>query len=323
MSPGPARISLPVALLLVAAGAGLACAPRTLQARLSNLLRDGVVPGQRLVQEVAQRLVHKRTPPVAENSAIPAESRRIRELELELAEARARLSDRDAQVVTASIASNDGALVSPGDASLLRARGLSARILHGFAGQQWRRLVTLDKGRYGGVTEDALVLEGEGTLIDVGRDLGTTDRDLLTSGRHVVGQITHAGQFSSIVRPITSSEFRGAARLARRSPAGLSFGAVGTLRGTGSEQCELVRILPDEPVEPGDLVVTMSSDSGVERPWIYGVVETATLEDNALEWTIRVRPASRWDDLDHVHVVRLEMNPNRLAARPESKTVEQ
>jgi cell shape-determining protein MreC len=323
MSSGPARAPVPVILLLVAAGVGLTFAPAPLQTRVGNLLRDGIVPGQRAVQEIAARLFSRPTRSQINPSTLAQEPARVRELELELARLQSQLRDVvAASEQTASTSGSTGAENYTGDQPLLRSRGIPARVLSGFAGQQWRRLVTVDKGRYGGITEEALVLEGDGPLIDVGRNAGAGDRDLLTSGRHVVGQISQTGQFSSVVRPISASEFRGAARLARRSPAGLSFGAVGTLRGTGDDRCELIRILPNEPVEPGDLVVTMASDSGVERPWIYGVVETAALSDNALEWSIQVRPACRWEDLERVHVVRLEPNPNRTAALPGRGEVE-
>ncbi len=317
MKSGPARVSWPMGLVVVAAGVGLACAPAGLQARLGGILRDGLVPGQQLVRTVAERFT---TAPRRDRPAETADAAK-RGLELEVAQLRSRVRELESPPLSSGsigdLAEGDGRVpVTADDRPLLVARGVPARVLAGFAGQQWRRLATLDKGRVDGIEEAALVLEGDGPLIDVGTDRGVGDRDLLMSGRHVVGQIAQSGRYSSIVRPITAAEFRGAARLARRSPAGLSFGSVGTLRGTGDDLCELVRILPNEPVEPGDLVVTLSRETGDSRLWVYGVVETATLSDNALEWTIRVRPAERWEGVDAVHVVRLEANPERTAALP-------
>lgn len=318
MKSGPARVSLPMALAVVAAGVGLACAPVGLQSRLGGVIRDGIVPGQQLVRTTTERLMARPRPTAPVETAGPAQPR----LELEVARLQARVRELEAQPLSSGsvggLAEGDGAgdAAAGGNRPLLVARGIPARVLAGFAGQQWRRLATLDKGRVGGIEEAALVLEGDEPLIDVGIDRGAGDRDLLMSGRNVVGQIAQSGRYSSIVRPITATEFRGAARLARRSPAGLSFGAVGTLRGTGEDRCELLRILPDEPVEAGDLVVTLSRETGDSRLWVYGVVETATLSDNALEWTITVRPAEQWEGIDSVHVVRLEANPERTAALP-------
>ncbi len=307
MSWHPATASWPVCLLLVAAGAGLICAPRTIQNRVGGLVRDAIVPGQRLAQMIAERVWSGRKGQETSREAVAAQREQAWSLEV----ARLRRELDDLEQSTASSRSGSSAEDIP---ALLTSDTVTARVLRGFAAARWRGLATIDSGRGAGIVEEALVLDGDLPLIDVGAPQGVASRQLLTAGRAVVGQVIHAGHYSSTVRPITDLEFRAGVRLARRSPAGLSFGAVGTLKGTGSAACELVRILPTEPVEAGDLVISLANETGVTAPLLFGVVEEASLPENGLEWTIRVRPTVLLDEVERVGVIRLEMDSSRVLA---------
>jgi cell shape-determining protein MreC len=309
MSLHPATASWPVCLLLVAAGAGLICAPQTIQNRVGGLVRDAIVPGQRLAQMIAERVWSGRKGQEITREAMAAQREQAWSLEV----ARLRRELDDLEQVNRGTGSGSGS-DNANSPALLTSDTVTARVLRGFAAARWRGLATIDSGRGAGIVEEALVLDGDLPLIDVGAPQGISSRQLLTAGRAVVGQVIHAGRYSSTVRPITDLEFRAGVRLARRSPAGLSFGAVGTLKGTGSEVCDLVRILPTEPVEAGDLVISLANETGVIAPLLFGVVEEASLPENGLEWTIRVRPTVLLDEVERVGVIRLEMDSSRVLA---------
>jgi hypothetical protein len=268
-------------------------------------IRDALVPTRDWVAARGRDWVAPRASDPTPSTTTGSDAERIRALELEVA--RLRSEERDA------IASGErqSHAASP---RLVVASGVSARLVGDFAAEYWRTRGAIALGRAAGIQESAVVVESAGPLIDAGVRDGVAPHDMVRTGSVVVGMLGEVGVWSSLFRPLVDREFRAGARLARRANDGLVFAAEGVLQGDGDAGCTLRMITPTEPVQVGDLVVTVERDTGLAEPLVYGEVESADLPENALEWSIRVKPARDWRRTSNVTVIRLGVNPQRMLA---------
>jgi cell shape-determining protein MreC len=159
-----------------------------------------------------------------------------------------------------------------------------------------------------------LVLDSNVALLDQGTDSGLAPDLPVFAGSCVIGKLQHVGRWSSTWLPLTDKRFRGRARLARLTSAGLVFKGEGVLVGNGKEGCVLTKISStEEPVSEGDEVFSLETPGGFETPLFYGTVTRAELAAGATHWEIDVRPAVDPRVARAVCVVRPQVNPKRLA----------
>ncbi len=302
MTSPPDRVCVLKVCLL---GLAVVCLPEVVAQPMRGGIRDALIPPRNWVAASGRDWMAPN--PVGPASAPGAgpDAERIRALELEVAMLRSDEQDAIASSERPSQAASSRLVV---------ASGVSARLIGDFAAEYWRTRGAIALGRAAGIQESAVVVESKEPLIDAGEKAGVAPHDMVRSGSVVVGMLGEVGVWSSLFRPLVDREFRAGARLARRSNGGLVFAAEGVLQGDGDAGCTLRMITPTEPVQVGDLVVTVERDTGLSEPLVYGEVESADLPENALEWTIRVKPARDWRRVSRVTVIRLEVNPHRMLA---------
>ena len=293
-----------VAGLLLAA-ATLNVAPPEALGRLRGLFLDSLRPGQLLVQNLSDRVRPLREIASAGSPADPihAFEARIRELELE----REQLLSRLTAVETwgrRPRGQNSQPVVIP---ELLTARWLGEEL-----SLLWRSRGLLSVGNREGVHENALVLQSELPLVDVGNPQQVTVGNPVFAGRVVVGKIAAVGRQTSTVRRITDAGYSDRIRVVRRTPEGLLLIAEGTLVGDGHELCRLKHIT--EPVAAGDLVLTSGTDGILPLPMYYGTVTEATLDPAGREWQVIVQPAAGSTPVTSVEVLRLDWKDDGVLA---------
>lgn len=299
MTTPPDRVRV---VAVFAAGLAVCLVPDVLAQPVRNGIRDMIIPARSWVVARGREWMASESPA---NPAPYGISQREQALELEVA----RLHRRDTALLRTG--SDPESLAGK---PLILAEGIPAKILGDFAARFWRTRGALTAGSAAGVPESAIVIDSSAPLLDVGRIAGVEPSDLVRTGSAVVGLVGETGRWSSLLRPITDREFRAGARLARRVNDTFVFAADGVIQGDGEEGCTLRMIPPTEPVQVGDLVVTVERDTGSNQPFVFGVVEQADLPDNALEWSIQVRPAVKWNSTSTVSVIRLSVNRERLLA---------
>ncbi|MFN0054257.1 MAG: rod shape-determining protein MreC [Planctomycetales bacterium] len=301
-------------LLLCLGGFSLSLVPAGQVQQWRGLVRDALLPGERVVQWGGDQLataMHLSPNSGKEEGAndqaasrLEEARRRIRELEARLAA----LQDADSNPSFPTALPPRGETSSP----LFVAELLEARVLGEELRGLWRNRKILGAGATSGIVESALVLAGDAPLVDQGQESRITAGDAVYAGRCVVGKITDVGRYSSVLQVVTDAGYSGRARLARRGAQGLSFGDEGTLVGSGEELCRLKHIR--QPVNVGDEVYTGAADGILPEPMYYGTVVRAELEEGETEWLIEVRPAARLRQLDRVQILRLSLNAGRVLA---------
>jgi hypothetical protein len=273
--------------------------PEVLARPVHCAIRDALVPARSWLTAQVRHWMEPTVPATSVASVTQINQEQIRGLELEVARLRSERSD---------------AATSENHTPLLVPIGVPARLLGDFATNYWRTNGALALGSASGVKESAVIIDSTQPLLDAGQRAGIAPSDVVRSGAVVVGMVGDVGVWSSLFRPITDREFRAGARLARRTPDGLVFAAEGVLQGDGDNGCELRMITPTEPVRVGDLVVTVARDTGLDEPLVFGEVEAADLPDNALEWSVKVKPARDWRTVSRVTVIRLGVHPEHMLA---------
>lgn len=273
--------------------------PEVLARPVHCAIRDALVPARSWLTAQVRHWVEPTVSAASPASVARINHDQLRALELEVARLRSEQSD---------------AATSGSHSPLLVATGVPARLLGDFAASYWRTNGAVALGSASGVKESAVIIDSTQPLLDAGQRAGVAPSDMVRSGAVVVGMVRDVGVWSSLFRPITDREFRAGARLARRTADGLVFAAEGVLQGNGDTGCELRMITPTEPVRVGDLVVTVARDTGTDEPLVFGEVESADLPDNALEWSIHVKPARDWRAVSRVTVIRLGVNPEVMLA---------
>jgi len=287
-------------------------APQEATGPMRTVVQDALQPGQSLVRSAIEhtksavpawtkRLTSGIDPAIEKTlrDELDVHKRQTDRLLVEQAELRGQLAD----------ARKNGALLSPttDPAPLYHVELVRAQILGTEAAAQWRARPLLSIGAGQNIRESALVLDNPRPLVDQGANVALEPDQAVFAANHpyVVGKIARVGRLSSTLCLVTDTDYAGAARLVRRTAAGLNYGASGTLVGDGHDQCKLLRISRDEPAEVGDLVVTADTEGRIP-PQIYGEVTRVNLTEGNLEWDIQVRPLARCET--DVLVMRSRLN---------------
>ncbi|HEV3415926.1 MAG TPA: rod shape-determining protein MreC [Pirellulales bacterium] len=232
---------------------------------------------------------------------------RNRRLEAALDAARVLAADSSASAVT-------GSPTEP----LLRSDAIAARVL-GHAAQTFLRgSQLLDVGSRVGASPGALVIDGDlaaadaRSLIDAGHDLGLESGRMVLAGRRVWGKLATVGAHTSLVRRTTDSGYRDTVQLAHRDGGQLRLGPRGVLVGIGDRLCQIELVAATEPVSMGDEVYTVG-DGVLPAPLLYGSVVRVERPAAAAHWQIWMQPAVGADEPREVAVLRMELNPARIA----------
>ena len=275
--------------------------------RIRSLLLDGLRPGQMLLRPVPRclpvALASSQAPADADHRQVEALEARVRELELE----RQQLRERLAAVETwgrRPRGQKSEPLVVP---ALVSSRWLGEEL-----SLVWRSRGMLAVGGRDGVHENALVLQSELPLVDVGGPHQVGVGNPVFAGRVVVGKIAAVGRQTSTVRRVTDAGYSDRVRVARRTPEGLLLITEGTLVGEGQPLCRLRHIT--EPVATGDLILTSGTDGILPLPMYYGTVTEASLDPAGREWEVTVQPAATAGTLAEVEVLRLDWKDDGLLA---------
>ena len=150
------------------------------------------------------------------------------------------------------------------------------------------------------------MLADRGTILDIGNQQGLVSGQTVVAGAVVAGRITKCGRWTSLVVPVTSPEFTSKVQLARTSDHETWLGPVGLLAGEGNF-CRITGIPYTEPVTVGDDVFTADGET-LNGPRLYfGKIVEAELKSGG-EWSIRVEPAVRLQNLDRVAVLHGQLN---------------
>ena len=151
-------------------------------------------------------------------------------------------------------------------------------------------------------------------MLDAGRDLSLEPGGLVLAGRRVWGRVAAVGPYTSVVQRITEAGYRDTVQIGRVEDRRLRLGPKGLLVGTGGGLARIELVDTSQPLAIGDEVYT--ADDGVVRtPLLYGQI--ARLERAAGEpyWQIWVEPAVKGEEPHDVAVLRMELNPSRVAGR--------
>lgn len=301
-------------ILAALAGTGLLALPPASANLLRGAARDVVRPGQTLVAEVLELVRSWR--PSSKGLDQPAGdvielTARIRELEAANRRLIAEKAALDDEYQRATAFSPALPPIEQGT-SLLQGTLVAARVLAGEGNALWRGRNSLSVGSGDGIQELATVLEASQPLLDQGNNASLAADQPVYAGRTVVGRVGIVGRYSSTLVLVTDAEYRGRARLARETPRGIVFGVEGTLKGDGTELCRLDLLPATEPVSVGDPVYTGIADSTHPVPMYYGTVVRAELPPGALQWSIWVKPAADLEQLRTLHVLRTQINPERV-----------
>lgn len=314
---GPSRwfnANLLVLLAVCAVGLGLSAAPSYVTDTVRLSVRDSIVPGWKLIRTVTRR-ARQLVPSIStadrskEVTALSSDLAEWKQTTRQLQIRNALLHEQLEQVRREGAAPYRATAGKP----LLIPELLSASILGGRRSALWRSGVLIDLGRRGGVAESSLVLEDGRPLIDQGRDAGIVAEQPVYAGRCVIGRVAHVGRFSSTLLPVTDRSYRAGAQIIRRTEQGYRFRTKGVLEGTGGAHCRLKFIDATEPISVGDDVYTADRDGTLPYPLYYGKVVRADLPPGALKWVIDVQPAADLSKQTAVQILRIRVNPLRVA----------
>ena len=310
-----------VLLVVCAVGLGLLSAPPRVTEPIRLSVRDSIVPGWRALRAVRERArqlvpsisaIDRSEEIAALNADLAGWHQMARQLQIQNALLHAQL-ERVRREGAAPYRATAGK-------PLLVPQLLTASIVGGRRSDGSRSGLLMDLGHYGGVAESSLVLESGEALIDQGRDTGIVSEQPVYSGRCVIGRLAHVGRFTSSVLPITDRSYRAGAQIIRGTPEqGYRFGAQGVLEGTGGSLCRLKFIDAAEPIRVGDDVYTANRDGTLPYPLYYGKVVRAHLPEGALKWQIDVRPAADLSTRTTVQILRIRLNPLRVADKTAAK----
>jgi len=297
-------------------GGGLLCAaPETAHDRLRGVLLDVLKPGMNAVVALRrERVSASSSTSIAElvsrerQLADDLQSARFQNRRLEIEAARLRDELKQANLATPKPYLGEAGL------PLFAPDLLSTHVLNSPAiGEIERTVVTMSEGSAAQVALAEWVLAEEGVTIDHGRDANVAADQPVLAGRSVFGRVASTGRYTSRVWHVTDPGFRAHARLVRRSGEKTVTGAEGLLSGAGNGVCRLELIAATEPVEPGDLVLTAATIPGIDEALYLGEVKTAHLAPGATHWSITVSPAVAVDEVRELQVVRVGLNPGRVA----------
>jgi cell shape-determining protein MreC len=197
---------------------------------------------------------------------------------------------------------------------LLRAEAIQVRVLGRTAQTFLRGRDLLDFGARSGANLGALVVDGNGALVDAGADLGLRPGRLVLAGRRVWGKLAAVSSQTSSVERLTDRGYRDTVQLVRHDPAGgdVRPGPRGMLAGNGEPLCRIELIETTDPVAVGDEVWTIA-DGVVTSPLDYGRIVRVERPAAGSHWQIWMAPAIGSDVPQQVAVLKLELNTARIA----------
>lgn len=295
--------------LCVLSGAALCCAPPVVRERLRSVMRDVLRPGQ-----VALQSVQDRTSSALENDRAAEWAAREAALRAELRAWKAEARMNAALAAGAGSRNQPAASTSISSEPLFSLSLLNARVLSRAEFEEAGQiLAVIDAGDSSAASAMQWVIDGELIPLDQGADEFVAVESPVVSGRSIYGRIAMAGQWTSTVRHLTDREFRTHARLVRNSPGGPVLGAEGMLVGSGNGRCRLELIANTEPVDTGDEVWTAEAIPGLNETFLLGKVAGAELVPTEAHWSIDVEPDVPANGVDRVQVVRVGLNPARVA----------
>ena len=204
-----------------------------------------------------------------------------------------------------------GSEPAPEEASsdgLLTARCVEARVLGQLARAFLGRHHLVDIGSEAGIQSDAPVVQAPPQIVDQGRDAGLQPGQLVLSRGHVCGKVVQVGRYVSMVQTLTEPGYRDLVRL------GLS-GPEGVLEGTGEPLVRIRLVEVTEPVTVGDVVFSTAGKGVLSEPLVYGRVVRVERSVGAAHWDIWMQPAVDPTRTDRLAVLRIELNPLRVASR--------
>ena len=249
-----------------------------------------------------------------------ADADRLAEAERQVAELQQQNRRLESALDAARIKQSDSAADgSSGSATepLLHSEALSARVLGNAAQTFLRGHELLDVGSRAGASPGALVID-DGTastaakpLIDAGRDLGVEPGRVVLAGRRVWGKLASVGQYTSVVQRVSDRGYRDTVQLAHRDGDQLRLGPRGVLVGGGDPLCQIELVDATEPVSVGDEVCT--AGDGALPTLIYGRIVRVERPVGGAHWQIWMQPAVGADEPREVAVLRVELNPSRMA----------
>ncbi len=245
------------------------------------------------------------------------------EQQQELAEELQRLRERNEELETAlawaaerEASEEDAEVGVTSSAPLVRPTLIQARVLGPQARSFLERLELLDAGRNAGLETDAPVFDASTVVLDQGRNAELSVDDLALAGRRIVGKLVDVGPQTSIVRKVTDPDYRDLVQLAQRNDAGLRRGARGVLEGAGESLCRIRMVEVTEPVSTGDLVLAAGETGAGLFGAVYGRVTRVERRAGDAHWQIWMEPATGRDSPGEVAVLRLQLNPERIARTP-------
>ena len=246
----------------------------------------------------------------AQQQDLADELQRLRERNQELETALAWAAEREPSEENA-----EGGVSST--APLLCPKLVQARVLGPQARAFLERLDLLDAGRNAGLETDALVFDASTVTLDQGRNAELSVDDLALAGRRIVGKLVVVGPQTSVVRKVTDPGYRDLVQLAQSSGEGLRTGARGVLEGAGESLCRIRMVEVTEPVSTGDLVLAAGETGASSFGAVYGRVARVERRAGDAHWQIWMEPAAGRESPSEVAVLRLELNPERIARTPD------
>jgi cell shape-determining protein MreC len=236
-----------------------------------------------------------------------AESERRRE---RLAEENGLLA---AELTVARSGPSDPTQSAPDDSfpPLLTSRCVEARVLGELARAFLGRRHLLDIGSQSGVQPGAPVVHAPPEIIDQGLGAGLEAGHLVLSRRRIWGKVVEVGRSTSVVRTVTEPDYRDLVQLGPTGPQGI-------LEGTGGPLARVRLVEVTEPVAVGDPVYSAAGAGLLTEPLFYGQVVRLERPVGAAHWEIWIELAPDPKTTDHVAVLRIKLNPLRLADREAS-----
>jgi cell shape-determining protein MreC len=202
-------------------------------------------------------------------------------------------------------------------APLLTLDAITARVLGRTAQSVLQGRAVLDVGSRSRVTPGALVVDGENfsgaAVIDAGRDANLAPDRLAIVGRSVWGKLGSVGPMTSVVRRLTDPGYRDLVEIAHRDGGRLRVSARGVVVGNGEKLCRIEMVDATAPVAVDDEAYTLTD--GVESsPLLYGHIVRAEHLAGQPHWQLWLAPAIGDRDPRVVAVLRMDLNPARMAA---------
>jgi len=197
---------------------------------------------------------------------------------------------------------------SPGR-QLLSAQCVEARVLGQLARAYLDRRHLLDVGSEAGIQPHAPVVEIPPEMIDQGGDAGLRTGQLVLAGGRVWGKVVQVGRHTSVVCAVTEPGYRDLVRLGNAGPQGI-------LEGTGEPLPRIRLVEVTEPAAVGDPVYCTAGKGILREPLLCGSIVRVERPVGAAHWEIWMRPAVDPNGTDRVAVLRIDVNPLRMAGEP-------